>query len=103
MKIFLDDTRPAPEGWILAKTAREAQALIQGNEVEEISLDHDLGHDIRNGGWVLTYLEIRQHYGLPIPKIYVHSANPTARKRMELGIKRLEERREWIRGCHPTG
>jgi hypothetical protein len=45
MKIYLDDERPVPEGWILVKTAHHAITLLRqhANEIEVISLDHDLG------------------------------------------------------------
>ena len=43
MKIFLDDVRPAPEGWVLAHDAREAIGLLEHNDVTHISLDFDLG------------------------------------------------------------
>ena len=48
MKIYLDDIRTKPEGWIRVKTAQEAFELLRSNKVFEISLDHDLGDD-KNG------------------------------------------------------
>jgi hypothetical protein len=44
VKLWLDDKRPAPEGWTHAHTAREAMRLLAREHVEEASLDHDLGH-----------------------------------------------------------
>ncbi len=42
-KLFLDDERPAPEGWTLAKSVEEAQNMVQAKGVPEaLSLDHDL-------------------------------------------------------------
>ncbi len=42
IKVWLDDNRPAPEGWRLAQTIEQVKVwLIQG-AVEELSLDHDL-------------------------------------------------------------
>ncbi len=43
MKLWLDDVRPAPFGWTWAKTLAEAKAIIRSEDVEECSLDHDLG------------------------------------------------------------
>lgn len=43
MKMWLDDERPAPEGWIHAKTVEEAIRLLGTGSVVEASLDHDLG------------------------------------------------------------
>lgn len=44
MRLWLDDTRPAPEGWVQARTAREAINILKQGGIEEASLDHDLGH-----------------------------------------------------------
>ena len=41
--MWLDDERPAPEGWTLVKTTWEAIALIKAGKVRHASLDHDLG------------------------------------------------------------
>jgi len=47
MKLWHDDIRPAPEGWVWARTNKEAMAHLETGDVEEISLDHDLGlHDL---------------------------------------------------------
>ena len=43
MKVWLDDVREAPEGWIHIRTPEEAIDLLRSGAVEEISLDHDLG------------------------------------------------------------
>ena len=43
VKLWLDDVRPAPEGWVHAKTATEACDVMQSVVVSEASLDHDLG------------------------------------------------------------
>lgn len=43
MKLWHDDTRPAPDGWVWARTNREARRYLRTGEVTEISLDHDLG------------------------------------------------------------
>lgn len=42
MKLFVDDIRPAPKGWYLAKTVTEAIRLIDLYDWKEISLDHDI-------------------------------------------------------------
>ena len=45
MKVYLDDTRPAPPGWILVRWPEEAIALLEAGEVTDLSLDHNLGDD----------------------------------------------------------
>jgi hypothetical protein len=45
--VWHDDVRPAPEGWVWARTNGRAKDLLYGDDVIEISMDHDLGlHDI---------------------------------------------------------
>lgn len=47
MKLWHDDVRPAPEGWVWARTNTEAKSLLLTGRVTEVSLDHDLGfHDV---------------------------------------------------------
>jgi hypothetical protein len=43
INLYLDDMRPAPEGWVLVKTVAEAQEVIKLHNVQLMSLDHDLG------------------------------------------------------------
>lgn len=48
MKIYLDDCRSTPEGWHRCNTVEEVQellcdALLGGEEITHMSLDHDLG------------------------------------------------------------
>lgn len=46
MKLWIDDVRPAPEGWKHAYTSEEALEMIRSNPAFEwISFDHDLGVD----------------------------------------------------------
>jgi hypothetical protein len=90
VKIFLDDERKPPEGWHLVSTPQEAIEWLQTGSVEEISLDHDLGDEPDNGYQVILWIEeavaLRQF--VP-PKIRVHSANPSARQKMESGIRSI--------------
>jgi hypothetical protein len=43
MKLWLDDIRPAPEGWTWVKRVEDAIYYADREPVEEMSLDHDLG------------------------------------------------------------
>lgn len=62
----------------------------------QISLDHDLGDDARGTGYdVVLWIEqaVAEHGFIP-PAITVHSANTSARVKMEAGmrsIKRITE------------
>lgn len=93
VKLWLDDVRPAPDGWEHVFTAPEAVALFASGMVEEASLDHDLGpSDAGTGYDVLVWIEkaMGSHawYG-PLPKIHVHSANPVGRKNMHAAIESI--------------
>lgn len=47
MNLWHDDVRPAPAGWVWARTNQEAKAHLLTGRVEMASLDHDLGyHDV---------------------------------------------------------
>jgi|SRR5450631_1635999 len=92
MKVYLDDERIAPSGWIQVRWPLEAIKLLQTGEVTELSLDHDLGDDARGTGndvviWIEEAVVTR---GFCPPTIRVHSANPSARSKMELGIQSIK-------------
>lgn len=91
MKLFLDDERKPPTGWVLVKWPQEAIASLKKGNVEIISLDHDLGDDDRGTGYdVIIWIEeavVTQNF--KPPKIIVHSANISARIKMEAGIKNI--------------
>jgi hypothetical protein len=44
MRIWLDDNRPAPDGWAWARSYEDAIELFDryGEEITDVSLDHDL-------------------------------------------------------------
>lgn len=92
MKLYLDDMRPAPNGWVLVTTPEAAIELIDRGGVEEISLDYDLGlDDMRSGYMVALWLEEQVHYNaMTPPKISLHTANPVGRARMEWVLRSIE-------------
>jgi hypothetical protein len=91
MRVFLDDERKTPIGWIRVYWPDEAIELLKIGNVTEISLDHDLGDDERGTGYdvVLWIEEAVFNDGFIPPVIKVHSANISARKKMELGIEHI--------------
>ena len=92
MKIYLDDERPTPEGWVRVYWPEEAILLLESGSVTEISLDHDLGDDERGTGYdvVLWIEEAVMTRGFRSPKITVHSANSSAKQKMEAGIRSIQ-------------
>jgi hypothetical protein len=92
MRVFLDDERATPEGWVRVYWPDEAIALLESGAVEELSLDHDLGDDERGTGYdvVLWLEEAVALRGFKPPRISVHSANSSARDKMIAGIQSIE-------------
>jgi hypothetical protein len=105
MKLWHDDVRPAPEGWVWARTNEEAKRHLKTGEVVEISMDHDLGlHSLRSEQEItemspdefMDYLMLKgqsEENGLGLAqwmafegiipeKITVHSWNPTGAQEM---------------------
>ena len=97
--VFLDDERSPPEGWVLVRWPEEAIALLKTGDVAEISLDHDLGDDERDTGYdvILWIEEAVITKGFRPPIIRVHSANSSARIKMELGIQNIEKHSDPVR------
>lgn len=95
MKVFLDDLRPTPEGWVLAKTCSEAIKFLESGEVTDISLDHDLGDEngVGTGYDVILWMECKVYldHWKP-PRIYVHSDNSSAALKMKAGIESIREK-----------
>ncbi len=94
MKLYLDDQRPAPDGWVLAKTATDAIDLLRRGDVTELSLDYDLGEPASGTGLqVLTWLETAIAEGRVIlPTLTAHSGSVVGRRRLEAQIEWLEQR-----------
>jgi hypothetical protein len=88
MKVYLDDERETPDGWVRVYWPEEAIELLKTNSVTELSLDHDLGDDEHGTSYdvVLWIEEAVITQGFQPPKMKVHSANSSARHKMELGI-----------------
>jgi len=92
MRVFLDDERVTPEGWVRTYWPIEVIALLESGLVLELSLDHDLGDDRRGTGYdiVLWIEEAVALRGFVPPKITVHSANSSARDKMLAGVRSIE-------------
>ena len=92
MKIWLDDVRPAPEGWVWVKNYSEAVQHLASFSWSEVSLDHDLGDFGDDREWtgydVLMYIVEMKQWGREIGTVKVHSANPVAQERMQGVIQR---------------
>ena len=110
MKIWLDDLRPLltpnmrswddnynMNDWHWVTSAEELIVLLSSPKlylIDEIDLDHDLGdYPLKTGYEVLLWIE-EQVFTNPNynpPKMYIHTANPSAEKKMWAAIDRIEK------------
>ena len=75
MKLFVDDARPVPAGWVLARTVQEAIRFLREGPVEEVSLDYMIGDSCQD-----TFAEVAWFItGLPPEKrprvAYIHTGS----------------------------
>lgn len=78
MKLWVDDVRPAPEGYLWARSTRDALRKIvleHKDEIELIDLDHDAGDFAKDGGdfiGVLRELERLSHKTTSVDGVKFH-------------------------------
>ncbi|QQG45558.1 MAG: hypothetical protein HYW89_01340 [Candidatus Sungiibacteriota bacterium] len=119
MKIFLDDLVETerkdwkPEGWVGVKNFTEFQgvlekALAEGEKIEGLSFDNDLGEGEMEGWEIAKWLtETHPEIFAENPELRVHSANPEGRKSLEhyfgLGHEHFRELIDAKERPHPWG
>ena len=95
IKLYVDDERQAPNGWVNVKSAEMAIKLLKEGRVEELSLDHDLGRK-KTGYDIVLWMEravMEGSFELP-NKIIIHTANPVGRQKMAAAINTMLKRME---------
>ena len=104
MKLWVDDVRPAPEGYVWCHSVWRAikEIEIRENEIKEfgqfeniepielIDLDHDAGDFACYGGDYIKLLDWLEETGRNYP-IRIHSMNPVGRENM----RRIIQRNGW--------
>ena len=107
-KLWIDDIRPAPEGYIWCKSTLNALHTIfkyRFNEITEINLDHDAGEYAKEGGdfiEILKELERLCHSPQALKQAFwkakcqeytfvLHSANPVGVENM----RRIIQKNGW--------
>jgi hypothetical protein len=105
IKLYVDDLRKEPQGWVRAKTVSEAIRILATQDVSEVSLDHDISHRINMDSiarpfpcgetfepvaWFLH--AVAKDVCRDKPKVTLHTANPIGAKKMaeilnDAGIK----------------
>lgn len=89
MLMWLDDIRPAPQGWRHVRNVDQAIRCLQTGDVEVASLDHDLGDEAAHGGDGHCLTNWMAESGCwPTRGIRIHSANPVGRDAMLATIDR---------------
>lgn len=94
MKIWIDDIRPAPDGYIWIKSVNDAKRVITYYEnlinIDVIDIDHDAGQYSEDGGDYICLLDWLEETGRNYP-IHIHSMNPVGVENM----KRIIQRNGW--------
>lgn len=106
MKLWIDDVRPAPEGYIWCKSVNGAKSIIKHLErdlsfdyyvenipydkldkIEVIDIDHDAGEYAQCGGDYIKLLDWLEETGRNY-SIHIHSMNPVGVENMRAIIRR---------------
>ena len=107
IKLWLDDVRPAPEGYVWLKSVNDAKTFILDKErefaylfrrgvykadylISLIDIDHDAGNFANDGGDYIKLLDWLEETGRDYP-IRIHSMNPVGVANM----RRIIERNGW--------
>ena len=107
MNLWIDDVRPAPEGYHWSKSVNEAKEYILDSErkfayyfrkgiyfedylIHIIDLDHDAGDYVNDGGDYIRILDWLEETGRNYP-IRIHSQNPVGVQNM----RRIIEKNGW--------
>lgn len=98
-RLWLDDVRPAPEGFdVVCRTYEEAIEALSRGGIDFVSLDHDLGFDHYSGTYadgktgydVACYIEGEVSAGrMECPGWTVHSMNPAGAARIRAVLSRF--------------
>lgn len=99
MKLWIDDVRPAPEGYNWARSVNDAKFQIEWSEFfkdypnsgpQIIDIDYDAGDFAYDGGDYINLLNWLEETGRNYP-IRIHSMNPVGVENM----RRIIERNGW--------
>ena len=84
--VYLDDLRSAPRGWVRTRTAEETIDELRSGDVDQLSLDYNLGPDAgQTGAAVLRWIDrqIAENPEWKPPRaIRVHSTHRVGRSLM---------------------
>jgi len=96
LKLFVDDLRACPQGWVPARSVTEGIRILATMPVEEVSLDHDIACHLVMGREHLsaeTFEPVARYIALmkERPAVKIHTSNYPAGSKMAeiLGIEYL--------------
>jgi len=92
MKIWIDDLRVAPAGYVWCKSVNEAKVAIEkaermGETIEYLDLDHDAGDYQYDGGDFIKVLDWMEETGRAYA-CRIHTANPVGRQNMRMIVRK---------------
>lgn len=102
MKLWIDDVRPAPNGYVWCTSVNSAKYyIVHGvnddttplgidRKVELIDIDHDAGDYVSDGGDFIKLLDWLEETGRSYP-IHIHSQNPVGVENM----RRIIQKNGW--------
>lgn len=93
MRLWVDDIREAPPGYIRHLTANGAIAEIRtslkmGKVITLLDLDHDSGIFYKDGGDYISILNWMEQEGINNIPIRLHTMNPVGRENMRRIIRK---------------
>jgi hypothetical protein len=80
--LYLDDYRPCPPGFVLARNAEECTLLLAEHDVHILSLDYDLGWNRPTGLDVAKFIVKNLSESTFPREIYLHSSSAIGRLSM---------------------
>jgi len=102
IKLYLDDERETPEGWLRVWGIEQAKLILRTRTVSHLSVDNDLGSldPKTEGHHILSWLELQVYEDptFPIPIITIHSANAGRVPSMRQVADKLEQIRQQQEG-----
>lgn len=99
IKIWVDDVRPAPNGYIHCRSVNEAKTAIRfyernfSDDTILIDLDHDSGDYFNDGGDYIKILDWLEEEGIVDTGYFfhLHTMNPVGAENM----RRIIQRNRW--------
>ena len=93
MRIWIDDVRPAPEGYVWCKSVNDTKAYLEwlmkcNKNIELLDIDHDAGEYANEGGDYIEILNWLEEYDICYFPIHIHSMNVVGKMNMEAICRR---------------